>query len=140
MRLSRFDYHTIEGWPSAGAWLAFEPRQNRFQSRDGLGPVALLQVEQDLEAVSLLADIGALADEIVIEGKNPVQESKSRGARQISLAEDRPVATRAKARAATGADPQDGLRRKSLLRPRSPQPARPGARALAFATEGCRPY
>jgi len=35
---------------------SLEPRQNCFQSRDGLGPVTLLQVEQDLEALSLLAD------------------------------------------------------------------------------------
>ena len=80
----------------------FEPRDNRFQGRDGLGPVALLQIEQDLEAVSLLADDAALADEIVIEGKNPAQESKSCNARQSPLAEDGPVATQAKARAATG--------------------------------------
>ena len=39
---------------------AFEPGDDRLQSRDGRRPVVLLQVEQELEAVGLLADDGAL--------------------------------------------------------------------------------
>ena len=51
---------------------AFEPGENRLKRRDRLGLVVLLQVEQDLEAVGLLANHGAFAGEVVIEAKHLV--------------------------------------------------------------------
>ncbi len=50
----------------------FEPGDDRLERLDGLRLVVLLQVEQELEPVGLLADDGALAGEIVVEAEHLV--------------------------------------------------------------------